>query len=54
MELARHSTADLTLRVYMDGSNDRQRTAVNNIARPGDPSSKHEKEALPKPNRRRK
>jgi integrase len=38
MELARHSTADLTLRVYMDGSNDRRREAVNNIARPGDQS----------------
>jgi integrase len=45
MDLARHSTADLTLRVYMDGSDDRQRAAVGNLARPGD--------APPEPTRRR-
>jgi integrase len=38
MDLARHSTADLTLKVYARSRDDLQRQAVGNVGRPGDQS----------------
>lgn len=54
MDLARHSTADLTLKLYAEARDDRQRAAVDNIGKPGEQLPKPGKEALPKPPRRRK